>query len=140
MAYYGLIGHAYQNHLLEKVVVDIEPGFKYTFMANGKLKNAEKTDDLIENYAYCLNYVEPNSLQVIPINSEVLPFNQDDPKRVKESEIATGFFIVDTCGMYQDVHSDSIEAFGVSVSKEGILDNYYEEHIILESREIHLII
>jgi hypothetical protein len=37
---------------------------------------------------------------VIPINSEILPYNYDDPKRLKESEIATGFFIVDTCGDY----------------------------------------
>jgi hypothetical protein len=52
-----------------------------------------------------------------------LPFNQDDPKRIKESEIATGFFIVDTCGSYQDVILMPLEKFGIAISKEGILDN-----------------
>jgi len=46
MAYYGLIGHAYQNHLLEKVTVSLDPGFKYTFIKNGKPQNMKVSDEL----------------------------------------------------------------------------------------------
>ena len=70
---------------------------------------------------------------MIPINSEILPYNHDDPKRLKESEVATGFFIVDTCSMYQDIFSEDIKEYGIKVSKEGILDNYYSEHVIFQS-------
>jgi hypothetical protein len=61
IAYYGLIGYAYQNHMLEKVTATLEPGFKYTFMVNGKPKTLERTEDLMDQYSYCLNYIEQYS-------------------------------------------------------------------------------
>ena len=139
MAYYNLIGYAYQNHFLEKIT-GLEPGFKYTFIVHNKPKNMDRSEHSMSEYSYCLNYVEPSSLQVIPINSEILPYNQDDPRRWKETEVATGFFIVDTCQQYQDVYSPHLPEYGIKISKEGILDNTYEEKIILKSNEIHLII
>ena len=77
---------------------------------------------------------------MIPINSDILPYNYDDLKRIKESEVATGFFVVDTCEAYQDIFSEELKDYGIKISKEGILDNYYREEIILESNMIHLII
>jgi hypothetical protein len=45
-AYYCLIGHAYQNHLIEKVTANVDPGFKYTFFKNGGPKNMQMTEEL----------------------------------------------------------------------------------------------
>lgn len=75
-AYYCLIGHAYQNHLIEKITTTSHPsGFVYTFMKQGHPKTLPQSEDLKEQYGYCLNYIEPGSLSVIPINSEILPYN-----------------------------------------------------------------
>jgi hypothetical protein len=108
-----------------------ESGFYYTFMAYGKPKNKPKSEEDMENFAYCCNYVDINTKTVLPIANEILPFNEDDPRRMIDSEIATGFFIVDTLNFYHDTFSKSYLDFGIKVSKEGILNNEWVDSNIL---------
>jgi hypothetical protein len=113
----------------------IEPGFHYTFLVGDKPKVLKPTEDLKCDYAYSLHYLVSKTQQLLPVAPDILPYNQDDPKRLEDSLIAGGFFLVDQCGLFLETFNQSIFAYGIRISKEGVLDNQWKEKTIFHENQ-----
>jgi hypothetical protein len=46
--------------------------------------------------------------------------------------LASGFFLVKICGLFKSIHSKNIKDFDVVISKEGILDNMWNDSNIFD--------
>ena len=137
-AYYKLIAHAYQSGLLEMPKVNMTPGFHYTFMVNGNPQVCKPTERLKEDNAYSLHYMVEKHQVLLSIAADNLPYNQDDDERLDNSMIAAGYFLVEQCKLFRDVFSTSIFAYGIHISKEGVIDSRWKEDSILEKNASEL--
>ena len=111
---------------MPKINDSVALGFHYTFLVGDKPKVLTPTEDLKSDFAYSLHYLVEKSRQLLPIAPENLPYNQDDPKRLNDSLIAAGFFLVSHCGLFLETFNQSIFAYGIRISKEGVLDNQWK--------------
>jgi hypothetical protein len=71
----------------------------------------------------------------MPISPDILPYNQDDSKRLEDSLFAGGFFLVDHCGLFLENFNQSIFSYGIRISKEGVLDNQWKEKSIYHGNQ-----
>jgi hypothetical protein len=136
--FYKLIGYAYQNGYLEMPIIkdSICPGFHYNFFVGEHPKQLKVvTEEAKAEYPYSLHFLDEESRLLFPIAADILPYNQDEPQRIQESLIAGGFFLLEICGLFQETFNQSIFAYGIRISKEGVLDNQCKQNSIYRGHE-----
>ena len=113
-AYCKLIGFAYSKKMLVKAKVENLEGKEfYTYIIDGKPQTAGYDEDLAKKYAYAKSTLMGQDKKLFCIAWDLLKYNDQNKSRMDQSLLATGFFIVQQCQLFKDMHSANIEDFGV---------------------------
>lgn len=83
----------------------------FTYIIDGKAVTRPFDEDLAKKYAYSKSKLMGADKKLFVIAWDVLPHN--DQKRMEQSMLATGCFIVQQCKLFTNVYSELIEDYGV---------------------------